>query len=275
MLVPLTKIDDPRLSDYREIKDKPLLDRGLFLAEGENVVLRLLRAAATGDFRVRSVLLADKRVPDIAPHVPPSVPVYSLPGEAISRLLGFDFHSGVIACGLVPASPPLDQVIPPTGPARLVVLPEISSAENMGTLIRLAAGLGAHAIVAGERCTHPFLRRTVRVSMGTVFALPIVRSTNLLADLARLREHHRITTLGTVLPPPEAEPLGANPTPDRLAVLFGSEAQGLSEEEIAACDRLVTIPMSLGVDSLNVAISAAITLWELFGTPKSARTSPE
>lgn len=265
-MIRLDSIDDARLSDYREIKDKPLLDRGLFLAEGENVVLRLLRAAnggGAGDVRVKSVLLAEKKVADVLPFVPDSVEVFVLPGREVSGLLGFTFHSGVIACGVVPASPPLADVIPRVGRARVVVLPEISSAENMGTLIRLSAGLGADAIVAGERCTHPFLRRTVRVSMGTVFAIPIVRSVNLLADLKRMREEMGFEAVGTVLHP-DAEPLGARSTRDRLAVLFGSEAQGLTPDEVAGCDRKVTIPMHLGVDSLNVAVSAAITLWELF-----------
>lgn len=262
-MVRLQSIEDPRLSDYREIKDKPLLDRGLFLAEGENVVLRLLRAAAAGEIRVKSVLLAEKKVADVLPFVPEGVDVFVLPGREVSGLLGFTFHSGVIACGVVPAPPPLADVIPRTGPARVVVLPEISSAENMGTLIRLSAGLGADAIVAGERCTHPFLRRTVRVSMGTVFAIPIVRSVDLLADLKRMREEMGIEALATVLHP-DAESLGARPVRERVAVLFGSEAQGLTPEEVAGCDRKVTIPMHLGVDSLNVAVSAAIVLWEVF-----------
>lgn len=261
--VHIPSVEDARLADFREIKDKPLLDRGLFLAEGENVVLRLLRAASAGEVRVKSVLLAEKKLSDVAPFVPPGVPVFVLPGREVSNLLGFTFHSGVIACGIVPASVPLEQAVPRTGPARLVVLPEISSAENMGTLIRLSAGLGAHAILAGERCTHPFLRRTVRVSMGTVFALPIVRCTHLLTDLRRLRDDFGVELLATVLHP-DAEPLGRDPTSPRKAVLFGSEAQGLTPEEVGGCHRKLTIPMSLGVDSLNVAVSAAVVLWELF-----------
>jgi tRNA G18 (ribose-2'-O)-methylase SpoU len=268
MLLRLSSLSDPRLADYHEIKDKPLLDRGLFLAEGDNVVLRLLQTPP-GQVRVQSVLLAEKKVDALFPFLPPDIPVYVLPGREVSSLLGFTFHSGVIACGVVPASVPLDQAIPRTGPARIVVLPEISSAENMGTLIRLSAGLGADALVVGERCTHPYLRRTVRVSMGTVFSLPIVRSTDLLADLNRLRTAMGLQALATVLHP-DAEPLGqpppsaSTPYPPRLAVLFGSEAQGLTPAEVAACDRKITIPMHHNVDSLNVALSAGIILWELF-----------
>lgn len=255
----LGTIDDPRLADFREIKDKPLVDRGLFLAEGENVVIRLLRS----EVRTRAVVVAQKKLDDVLPHVPPSVDVYVLPGAEVSRLLGFTFHSGVIALGLVPASCPLELAVPRTGPARLVVFPEISAAENLGTLIRLSAGLGADAILCGPRCTDPWLRRTVRVSMGAVFSIPIVRSTDILRDLARLRSDLGFETVATVLDS-DAEVLGESKPSQRVAVLFGSEAQGLRPEETAACTRKVRILMHRGTDSLNVALAAAICLWELF-----------
>jgi tRNA G18 (ribose-2'-O)-methylase SpoU len=259
MLHHLTDIDDPRLADFREIKDKPLVDRGLFLAEGENVVVRLLRS----ELRVRAIVLAEKKLSDVLPHIAPGIDVYVLPGSEVSRLLGFTFHSGVIALGVVPGSPPLEHAVPRTGPARIVVFPEISAAENLGTLIRLAAGLGADAILCGERCTDPWLRRTVRVSMGAAFTIPIVRSTNILHDLHRLRHEMGVETVATVLDS-DAEVLSERSSPDRVAVLFGSEAQGLRPEESAACTRKVRIPMHRGTDSLNVALAAAICLWELF-----------
>lgn len=264
MVIRVSTIEDPRLGEYREIRDKPLVDRGLFLAEGEHVVMRLLRAAGAGEVRVRSVLLAEKRVGEVLPFVPAGVPVFVLSGEEVSRLLGFAFHSGMIACGVVPATARLEHVVPRTGRARVVVLPEIGSAENLGTLIRLSAGMGADAVVLGERCTDPFLRRTVRVSMGTVFGVPLVRSGDIVRDLVRMRTEMGIETVATVLHP-GAEVLGSLATPDRVAVAFGSEAQGLTQAEVAACGRSVTIPMTAGVDSLNVGVAAGIAMWELFG----------
>lgn len=264
MVIRVADLGDPRLMDYREIKDKPLVDRGLFLAEGEHVVRRMMRAAGAGDVRVRSVLLAERRVEEMLPFVPWGVPVFVLPGEAVSQLLGFTFHSGVMACGVIPGSARLEEVVPRVGRARLMVLPEVGTAENLGTLIRLAAGMGVDAVVIGERCSDPWLRRTVRVSMGTVFAVPLVRSVNVVEDVRRMREQMAIETVGTVLHP-DAEVLGAREIGERIAVLFGSEGQGLTPDEVTQCTRKVVIPMALGVDSLNVGVAAGVVLWELFG----------
>lgn len=263
------RLDDPRLDDFRHIKDKPLLDRGLFLAEGHVVVERLLHAHLAGTVRARAVLLAEHRVPAFAPLVPPDVQTFIAPGREVSRLLGFPFHSGVIGLGLVPASPPLELAVPRTGEAHVVVLPETASAENLGTLIRLAAALGVHAVLCGPRCAHPFLRRTVRVSMGAVFSIPVLRSADLHADLRRLGTAFGFELLATVLSP-DAEPLGRLPAAPRSAVLFGPEGPGLAPADIAACHRRITIPMHAGIDSLNVGVAAGIVLWELFARPHAA-----
>jgi tRNA G18 (ribose-2'-O)-methylase SpoU len=259
MLIPVSAVDDPRLDNFRQVKDRPLLDRGLFLAEGETVVLRLLRST----LRCNALVVSEKRIRHLAHHIPPGIPTHVLPASQVSQLLGYDFHSGVVATGLVPASGPLDALVPRTGKARIVVVPEITNAENLGTLVRLAAGLGADALITGPSCVPPFTRRCVRVSMGTVFSLPVFQSRDILADLARLRSNLHITPIATVLDP-DAEVLGALPTPLRQAVLFGTEGDGLRPELVAACTRKLTIPMSLGVDSLNVSTAAAIVLWELF-----------
>lgn len=264
MVIRVADVGDSRVGDYREIKDKPLVDRGLFLAEGEHVVRRMMRAAGAGEVRVRSVLLAERRVDEILPFVPHGAPVFVLPGEEVSRLVGFAFHSGVMACGLVPGSARLEEVVPRVGRARVMVLPEIGTAENLGTLIRLAAGMGVDAVVIGERCSDPWLRRTVRVSMGTVFAVRLVRSVDVVRDVRRMREELRMETVGTVLHP-DAEVLGARAMGERVAVLFGSEGQGLTPDEVRECTRKVVIPMALGVDSLNVGVAAGVVLWELFG----------
>jgi tRNA G18 (ribose-2'-O)-methylase SpoU len=266
MLVPLATADDPRLEDFREIKEKFLERRGLFLAEGEYVVRRLLASGIS----VRSVMVVDRLAGEIAPLVAGGVPVYVLPNAEVSKVVGFKFHCGVIACGIIPAPRDLGSVVRAEGAeggVRLVVLPEIASSENLGTLARLAAGLGADAIVIGQRCTSPWMRRTVRVSMGAVFNLPIVQSEDIDADLARLRDQYRLTLVATVLRD-DAEILGSRAFPDRLAVLFGTEGPGLRDEEVAACQRKVTIPMSLGVDSLNVGVAAAVVLWEMFKRPR-------
>lgn len=248
-------LDDPRLAPYRNLKDRQLAGSDRFLAEGEHLVRRLLGS----QLQTESVLLAQRRVEQFSSIIPPSVPLYIVPDERIHDIIGFRFHSGVIAVGRRPVPPTLPETLPSTGsPALIVVVPELISAENLGGIIRLSAGFGADALVLGPRCIDPFYRLSVRVSMGTVFTLPIVRSANLLSDLSLLRDR-AIQSFATVLEP-DAPPLHDTPRAARVAVVLGNEAQGLSAREIAACDHRVTIPMQRGTDSLNVTTAAAIFL---------------
>lgn len=262
MLIPVSSIQDPCLNVFRDVKESALETRGLFLAEGLEVTRRLLRS----EIRVESVVVTERRVEELAPLLLPKTCAYVLPHDEVSKLVGFDFHSGVMGCGVIPGRVPLEQLVPRVGPARLVVLPEIGSSENLGTLIRLAAGMGADGMIVGERCTSPWMRRAIRVSMGSVFSLPVRMTHDVMAEIRRLREEFGVETVGTVLGH-GAETLGARSMPKRVAVLFGSERHGLREGEIVACDRKITIPMSMGVDSLNVGVSAAVVLWEGFRRP--------
>lgn len=257
-LATITSLDDPRVALYRNLKDRELERRGRhFIAEGEHLTRRLLAS----DFPVDSVMLAERRVAEIAPIVPAHVPVYVVPQQLMNEIVGLKFHSGVLACGRRKPRQTIDQAIPRDKPAlTLVICPEISNVENIGTMIRIAAGFGADAMILGERCHDPFWRQSVRVSMGAVFRLPIVQSDDLLRDLQRLRDEWRVQLVATVLDA-DAEPLATARRGPRLGLLFGSEAQGLERRWIDACDRRVTIPMKHGTDSLNVAVAAGIFLY--------------
>jgi tRNA G18 (ribose-2'-O)-methylase SpoU len=157
----------------------------------------------------------------------------------------------------------LEAAIPPAAERAIVtVCQEITNPENVGTLIRVSAAFGARAMVLGERCCDPFFRQSIRVSMGTIFALPIIRSQNLLRDLDELADRGGFERLAAVLSV-DAQPLRDVRPPARAAVVFGSEAQGLDPATIRHCDRKVTIPMRRGTDSLNVAIAAAVFLYQL------------
>jgi tRNA G18 (ribose-2'-O)-methylase SpoU len=254
MIIPVETLDDPRIAPYRNVKDRDLAaDGNRFLAESEQVVRRLLMSSLT----VESVLLAQRRQEEISPILPAQVPVYVVSDGLMKQILGFKFHSGVMACGVRP--PPLG-VAPLLGrlgtPATLMILPEIANTENLGALMRIAAGFGIDGLILGPRSCDPFYRQAVRVSMGAVFSLCIVQSTDLREDLARLRAAG-VELIATVLDP-SAEPLPAARRADRMGLLFGNEAQGLAPEVIEQCHRRVTIPMNLGTDSLNVAIAAAV-----------------
>jgi tRNA G18 (ribose-2'-O)-methylase SpoU len=259
-VISVDSLDDPRLAAYRDLKERELArDGGRFIAEGENVVRRLLKSPVAVD----SVLIARRKREIIEPLVAENIPVYCADDELIARTFGFEFHSGVMACGIRPASLDLAAVVPATPlPAVVVVCQEIANAENMGGLIRISAAFGACAMVLGERCCDPFFRQSVRVSMGTIFSLPIVRSENLLADLDWLGRAGRMTRVAAVLAD-DAERLASLKHEPRVAVVFGSEGHGLDSRTIGACDRRVTIPMKLGTDSLNVAVAAAVFLYHL------------
>jgi tRNA G18 (ribose-2'-O)-methylase SpoU len=251
-------LDDARVALYRNLKDRELERRGQhFIAEGEHIVRRLLAS----DFPVDSVLLADRREGEIAPIVRPEVPVYVVPQTLMNGIVGLKFHSGVLACGRRKGRLTIDQAIPKDRERlTLVVCPDISNVENIGGLVRLAAGFGADAMILGERCHDPFWRQSVRVSMGTIFTLPLVQSDDLRRDLARLRTEWGVESIATVLDP-TAPPLAASRRKPRAALLFGGEAQGLDPQVVEMCDRKVTIPMHHGTDSLNVAVAAGICLY--------------
>jgi tRNA G18 (ribose-2'-O)-methylase SpoU len=253
-------IDDPLLQPYRNLKDKELArDGGRFIVESETVVRRLLSSRV----RVESVLIAERKRAAIEPVVSGGTPIFVGSDDLLAGVVGFEFHSGVLACGIRPPSPTLAEVLPPLDqPALLTVCQEISNTDNMGSLIRVSAALGADALILGERCCDPFFRQSVRVSMGAVFSLPMVRSSDLLADLDALSQRFSVERLAAVLSE-DAEPLKCIRAPARVAVVFGNEAQGLDRPTIEHCDQRVTIPMRWGTDSLNVAIAAGVFLFHL------------
>ena len=256
--IPITTLSDPRVANYRNLKDRDLDRAGrYFIAEGEHLVRRLLKS----DFPVDSIFVTERRVEEIAPLVPADVPIYIAPTELLNDVLGMKFHSGVIACGRRKLHLTLDQIVPRDRERlTLVICPDITNVENIGSIVRIAAAFGADAMVLGEKCHDPFWRQSVRVSMGTIFHLPLLQSDNLLRDMDRLKQEWGVQLAATVLDE-SAEPLARADRPARFGILFGSEPQGLGPEYVAACDRKVTIPMKRGTDSLNVAVAAGIFLY--------------
>jgi tRNA G18 (ribose-2'-O)-methylase SpoU len=251
--------DDPRLAPYRNLKDKELEKKGgRFIAEGQNVVQRLLRSK----FEVESVLIARRKYDAIVPFAADRAKLLIASDDLIERVIGFEFHSGVLACGISPASPRLESVLPPPPlPALVVVCQEITNPENLGSLIRASAAFGADAMVLGERCCNPFFRQSVRVSMGAVFSLPMVCSKKLETDSDVLK-NLGCEVWATVLAE-DAARLQDVRRPPRVAVVLGNEAQGLDAQTIEKCDKRVTIPMQRGTDSLNVTVAAAVVLYQM------------
>jgi tRNA G18 (ribose-2'-O)-methylase SpoU len=258
-IIQIDSPDDPRIAPYLNLKERELArEGGRFIAEAGMVVKRLLKSR----YAVESVLAAEKRAPELASLMPAGIPLFVGSTDLVNRIVGFKFHSGVMACGLRGISPQLDDLSDLRGEKSftLVVCPEISNTENLGSMIRISAAFGATALVLGEHCCDPFFRQSIRVSMGTVFYIPIIRSQELLADLRSLKSKYGFELVATVLDE-KAESLATIKRSCRIALLFGNEAQGISEDYLRLCDRQVTIPMQYGTDSLNVAVAAGIFLY--------------
>jgi tRNA G18 (ribose-2'-O)-methylase SpoU len=259
-LIRITELDDPRVALYRNLKDK-LLDRShdRFLAEGQHVVVRLLRSS----FETESLLVDERRLRMIDGEVGDDVPVYVARHGLLDQIAGYTFHAGVLAVGRRPRPLGLDDVMgryPVDQPLTVVIAANLNNAENLGTVFRTAAGFGAACVVLGEESHDPYYRQSIRVSMGAVFHVPIVRSVDLATDLRRLREHWRVQVAATVLAD-DAEDLYHATRPPRFAIMLGSEDQGLPDDLVAASDRKVTLPMRLRTDSLNVSVATGIFLY--------------
>lgn len=253
----ISDISDPRLEPYRHLKDTNQTRwAGLFVAEGEKLVRRLLASS----YPIVSVLLSESFVGQIAGEVPDKIPLYVIPDSMVERLVGFNFHRGVLACGRRVLSPSLEQLIGTDKRSlTFVVCPDVQDPENLGAIMRISAAFGVDGVMLGPRCADPLSRRVLRVSMGTVLHLPLRESPDLKADLLQLREQWQVQLAATVLDP-SAEPLNKFKRTARLALLFGSEGHGLEQSWIDLCDRRITIPMRDGIDSLNVAVAAGIFL---------------
>lgn len=271
MGMPVLAVDDPadrRLDDYRNVPDPVLLaERGIFVAEGRLVVRRLLGGSR---FATRSLMVtptALSAIADIvndAAHGASSLPVYVVPQALMNGITGFNMHRGCLAIGeRLPAAAPLEIV---HGARRIVVAERIANADNVGAIFRNAAALGAGAVILDPSSTDPLYRKAIRTSMGAALHVPFARATAWPATLDALRTAGFVLAAMTVSP--AAAPLravAATLTDRRVAVVVGHEGEGLSTGALTACDTQARIPMTAGVDSLNVATAVAIALYELRG----------
>lgn len=271
---------DPRLEDYRHVPDPELLRRGeIFVAEGREVVRTLI---SRSPYALRSVLLTEtarRSLADLIELQLSGVPVYLVPPGIIEGITGYNIHRGCLAIGERPAPCGIGAWLEATGrsaegsllsPAsRLVVLEGVGNADNMGGIFRNAAAFGADAVVLGPRCCDPLYRKAIRVSMGAALRVPFA-----LADEDWPMGLEEMKGAGfqvlALTPRPDAMDLAvaASTAPARVALLAGSEGEGLTSAALAASDRLVRIAMAPGTDSLNVATAVGIALHRLFSDAK-------
>lgn len=269
-LVPVDDGSDPRLSDYFRLTDVALRkvsepEGGLYIAESTKVIRRALEAG----HRPRSVLLQEKWLPDLAPLLDDvDVTVYVAPPELLEQITGFVLHRGAIAAMHRPEQPTVQELL--RGARRVVVLEDIVDHTNVGAIFRAVAGIGADAVLVTPRCSDPLYRRAVRVSMAAVLQVPWARLPEWPEGAHELRAAgFEIAALALA---DDAVPLDeyAATAPERVAMVFGTEGDGLSRAALENADRIVTIPMMHGVDSLNVAAASAVALWALRVPPATA-----
>ena len=252
--------EDPRISAFRDIRERDLTGRqGLFIAEGE-VVVRVLASTASR-CRTRALLLADARaeaMADVARSV--EAPTYVAPQAVLDRIAGFPLHRGILALGEKPRSPGVDDLLAGAGETAVVVVASaIGNHDNMGGLFRNAAAFGAHAVLLDERCCDPFYRKAIRVSVGAVLRTPFAVGGSA-GDLVQRLIARGFEVLA--LTPSASETLAAYRRGGPVAIVLGSEGPGLSTDVIARC-RAVGVPMHGGFDSLNVAATSALALHHL------------
>ncbi len=257
----ITSFELAELQPYRTMRRQmEHRQQGIFVAEGEKVVRRLLESR----FRVVSVLFPQKWLAALEPLLatrPEEVRVFVAEKELLESLTGFSMYQGLLAVGQIPPQPSMDSILAAGARPWLVAAADgLSNAENLGSLVRNCAAFGVQALVVGETCSSPFLRRAVRSSMGAVFQVPIVESTGLLVTLRQLRE--RGLRLLAAHPHATNHTLSDADFSLDCCLVFGSEGYGISAEVLAACDQSVAIPMAPGVDSLNVGSAAAVFLYE-------------
>lgn len=272
--VPIGTIDDPRVADFRDIRDADLLTRrDLFVAEGRLVVRRLLESARLD---ARAVLVTDTALATIEDLLParPALPVYVAPQGVMNAIAGFDIHRGCLALGRRPVAQAWATLVAKA--RRLVVLERVGNADNVGSVFRNAAAFGVDAVLLGPACANPLYRKAIRTSMGTTLALPFAEASpwpGVLGDLrdsgwsvVALTPDQAAPPMRSVLPDPAAPPGKNQARPGasgRVALVLGHEGEGLSAAALDACSARTRIPMRAGVDSLNVATAAAIALYEL------------
>jgi tRNA G18 (ribose-2'-O)-methylase SpoU len=260
VLVPVDDPDDPRLADYRDLRDVELRkhlegEHGLFLAEGEKVVRRAVEAGHAP----RSFLMAPRWLDGLADVLDRSdAPCFVLDERLAERVTGFHVHRGALASLHRPPLRSVDEVL--DGARTVLVLEDLVDHTNVGAVFRSGAALGFDAVLLAPRCADPLYRRSIKVGMGAVFTLPWTRLPDwhdALPDLAA----RGFTTVALTVADDATGIEEAVAGLDRVALVLGSEGHGLSTRWEGAADRRAVIPMAEGIDSLNVAAAAAVACW--------------
>ena len=266
-ILTITDFQDPALDIYARLTENQLVNRAdpqnaMFIAESPNVIHRALDAGCVPVSMLLERKHIDGQARDVVARVG-EIPIYTAPLDVLTKLTGFPLTRGVLCAMLRPKLPAAEELC--RSARRIAVMENVMNPTNLGAVFRSAAALNMDAVLLTPGCTDALYRRCVRVSMGTVFQIPwtylegdwpgegmaLLRGLGFKTAAMALRED----TLSVDDPRLAAE--------EKLAILLGTEGDGLAEQTIASCDYTVKIPMSHGVDSLNVAAASAVAFWVL------------
>ena len=262
-IIEITDFSDPRLDVYARLTEAQLLNRfepkkGMFIAESPKVIQRALDA---GCIPV-SILVERSRIQGESLEVIErcgDIPVYTADLDVLTKLTGYQLTRGLLCAMRRPQLPKVEDIL--KNVRRVAVLENIQNPTNVGAIFRSAAALGMEAVLLTPACSNPLYRRSCRVSMGTVFQVPwTYLDENWTEGLKNLGFKTAAMALSDDSVSIDDPRLLAE---EKLAVVLGSEGDGLAETTIAQCDYTVKIPMAHGVDSLNVAAASAVAFWEL------------
>ncbi len=258
----LLSLDLPELEPYLTMR-RPAghRERGIFIAEGEKVVRRLVES----DLDIISILLTEEWLVTYSPLIEKrrvEEGVYVAGKKLLEEIVGYKLHQGIMAIGRVPEPADVFASEKPSNDRRLLVaLDGVANSENMGVIVRNCAALGVDALIVGETSCDPYLRRSVRNSMGTIFNLPIAKCEHLVTVLESMRKDHGVRIVAAN-PRDGAVDVGSADLSGDLCIVFGSEGEGVSPQVLAGCETVVRIPMQHDVDSINVGSSVGVILYE-------------
>ncbi len=263
-IIEIENFASPELDIFARLNENQLLnrdkpERGMFIAESPKVVERALDAG----YEPVSMLLERKHITGEAAGIIErcgDIPIYTADFDVLTQITGFELTRGVL-CAMKRKELPTAQEIT-AGAKRVAVLEDVMNPTNVGAIFRSAAALNMDAVLLTAKCSNPLYRRAIRVSMGTVFQIPwaFLDKGNTAAKLHSLG----FKTAAMALRNDSVEICDERlKNEERLAVILGTEGDGLSNETLSECDYVIKIPMTHGVDSLNVAAASAVAFWEL------------
>ena len=271
-LIPITDFTAPELDVYARLSEAQLLNRfepekGLFIAESPKVIERALNACC----EPVSILMEDKHVEGEGKDILARcghIPVYTAPFEVLTQLTGFKLTRGMLCAMRRRPLPTVEEVC--ANARRIAVLEDVMNPTNIGAIIRSAAALNMDAVLLTPACSNPLYRRAIRVSMGTVFQIPWTflgndENEHPRSWVQRLKELGFQTAAMALSDDSVSIRDPRLGEVEKLAIVLGTEGDGLASKTIADCDYTVRIPMSHGVDSLNVAAASAVAFWQLAG----------